>query len=103
MSKNIVIVILAILCVGFFFYGLIQNIEAKKQTELAHAQTKISIECSQQVQQKDKELADRNQQLMLALNAAREAKEIEQRNLEKAQKLYEMTQKQGEQANAPKK
>lgn len=103
MSKNFVIVILAILCVGFFFYGLIQNIEAKKQTELARAQTKIVIECLQQAQQKDKELAARNQQLMLALNAAREAKEIEQRNFDKAGKLYAMTKKQAEQANAQRK
>jgi uncharacterized protein HemX len=103
MSKNFVIVILAILCVGFFFYGLIQNIEAKKQTELAHAQTKIALECSQQAQQKDKDLADSNQQLMLALNAAKQAKEIEQRNLDKAGKLYEMAKKQAEQANAQKK
>jgi hypothetical protein len=33
------------------------------------------LECSQQAQQKDKELADCNQQLMLELNAAKEAKE----------------------------
>jgi hypothetical protein len=40
---------------------------------------------------------------MLALNAAKQAKEIEQRNLDKAGKLYEITKKQAEQANAQKK
>jgi predicted Holliday junction resolvase-like endonuclease len=35
MKKNIVIAVLALLCIAFFVYGLIQNIEAKKQTKIA--------------------------------------------------------------------
>jgi predicted Holliday junction resolvase-like endonuclease len=35
MKKNIAIAVLALLCIAFFFYGLIQHIEAKKQAETA--------------------------------------------------------------------
>lgn len=98
MSKNIVIVILAILCVGLFFYGLIQKIEAEKQAELAIAQTKIAMECASMMQQKDKELTNRNEQLMHALNEARIARDREQENLKKANELYEKTVKKAEQS-----
>lgn len=35
MKKNIAIAVLALLCIAFFFYGLIQNLEAKKQAKIA--------------------------------------------------------------------
>lgn len=35
MKKNIAIGVLALLCIGFFFYGLIQKMKAEQQAEIA--------------------------------------------------------------------
>lgn len=41
MKKNIAIAVLSLLCIGFFFYGLIQKIE-KRALELAQEQAAIA-------------------------------------------------------------
>ncbi len=50
MKKNIIIAVLSFLCVTFFLYGLIQNLEAKKQAEIAIEQTKAAAECRNQAE-----------------------------------------------------
>lgn len=51
MKKNIAIAVLSLLCIGFFFYGLIQKIEAEKQAQIAIEQTKLSQECKEQAEE----------------------------------------------------
>jgi cytochrome c-type biogenesis protein CcmH/NrfG len=97
MNKNIAILVLAILCVGLFFYGLTRSIEAKKNGELAKAQIEMATECSQITQQKDKELEIKNHQLQLALQEADKERARAQENVKIAQGLYEKTLKSTEQ------
>lgn len=54
MKKNIAIAVLSVLCIGFFFYGLIRKIEAEKQAEIAAEQMKVARECAQQAEQQMK-------------------------------------------------
>jgi energy-coupling factor transporter ATP-binding protein EcfA2 len=78
---NVILAIFLLISIGFFFYGLIQNIEAKKQYERAVAQTnlakaaqlrseaaaKILAEQKDKLEQKDTELTARFNQLKKAL------------------------------------
>lgn len=54
MKKNIAIAVLSLLCIGFFFYGLIQKIEAEKQAKMTLEQAKVAQECAQQAEQQMK-------------------------------------------------
>lgn len=71
MKKNIAIAVLALLCIAFFFYGLIQKLEAKKQAEIAIEQTKAATECRNQAKM---EMKRAQEALQLAQMIAEEAR-----------------------------
>jgi hypothetical protein len=78
--NNIIMGVCFLVVIGFFFYGLINNIQAKKDKELAH-QTMIQLkECERKAEELTKHMTVLNAQLMQALNAAREAKDLAEKN-----------------------
>ena len=71
--STIIIAVLILTSVGFFFYGLINNIRMKQERQLAiearMACEKISTQFTQRLELKE-------QELMMALNEARQAKDF---------------------------
>ncbi len=43
--SNIIWGIALLVCIGFFFYGLINNIQAQKEKEIAQEETKKALAC----------------------------------------------------------
>ncbi len=43
--SNIILGIALLVCIGFFFYGLINNIQAQKEKEIAQEETKKALAC----------------------------------------------------------
>jgi F0F1-type ATP synthase membrane subunit b/b' len=73
---NIVIGCLFLVVIAFFFYGLINNIQAKKDKELAQ-QTMVRLkECEQKAEELTKHMTVLNAQLMQALEEAKTAKDF---------------------------
>jgi hypothetical protein len=69
--KNITIGVLFLATAALFFYGLINNIQAKKDKELAR-QIRIQLkECEQKTDELTKKAEVTNAQLTQALNAAK--------------------------------
>jgi hypothetical protein len=61
--NNISLGIALLLCIGLFFYGLINNIQAQKEKEIAQEETKKALACekhslllTEQLQEKEKQL-----------------------------------------------
>lgn len=95
---NIILAIALLISIGFFFYGLTQNIEAKKQYENAIAQTKIAKEEAEkatiarreaektatELRKKDELLTANNIELKRALEEARIARAIASQEAENA-------------------
>ena len=78
MKKNIAIAVLALLCIAFFFYGLIQNLEAKKQAEIAIEQTKVAAECRNQAEMEMKRAQEAHKLAqMMAEEATLRAEKLE--------------------------
>jgi F0F1-type ATP synthase membrane subunit b/b' len=63
-----------------FVYGLVNNIVAEKQKEIAEQTTVRLMECEQKAEELTKHKAVLNARLMQALNAAREAKDLAEKN-----------------------
>lgn len=111
---NIILAIALLISIGFFFYGLTQNIEAKKQTEIAKVEAKKAIEeankatkaqkqaeeSNAKLLEKDKQLTKRNEDLIKALKEAREAKILASQEAERAKLQEQIAQKQTNIANS---
>jgi flagellar biosynthesis protein FliP len=61
--NNIILGIALLVCIGFFFYGLINNIQAQKEKEIAQEETKKALACekyslllTEQLQEKERQL-----------------------------------------------
>lgn len=62
-NNNIVLGMALLTSVGFFFYGMINNIQAQKEKEMAQEETKKALACEkhslllmEQLQEKEKQL-----------------------------------------------
>ena len=74
MKKNILIATLSLMCIGFFFYGLINRVQAVKERELSLLyrvqliETKRELEEAKQVAMQQKAMAEHATLLALRNN-----------------------------------
>ena len=74
MKKNILIATLSLMCIGFFFYGLINRVQAEKERELSLLyrvqliETKRELEEAKQVAMQQKAMAEHATLLALRNN-----------------------------------
>jgi hypothetical protein len=73
--QNIAVAICFLAAIGFFFYGLINNMQAKMHKEIM-LQTMVRLkECEKIAEEHSKQLQISNQQLMQALEETKKAKD----------------------------
>jgi hypothetical protein len=74
--RALVIGTLCVIAILSFVYGLVNNIAAKKEKEIAQQTMVRLIECEQKAEELTKKAEVVSAQLIQALNAAREARDL---------------------------
>lgn len=79
-------VALVLISIGFFFYGLIKNIQAQQERQIAIESTKRQMACEKHFIELPQQLQGKEQQLQLALVETLVAKDHATRQAAKAEK-----------------
>jgi F0F1-type ATP synthase membrane subunit b/b' len=77
--NNIVLGMALLISVGFFFYGMINNIQAQKEKEIAQDETKKALACekyslllTEQLQEKERQLTQARAEAAFLMEQTRE-------------------------------